>query len=115
MKTAPAGQDYIDYWHRKNDTWSGVRVWSGHCQIIKSNTGPEAFAVSGDVLKLPLRHQMLDSISPAGWTYLDSKPQITHEVLVHVKSNPDSDLVKVLTQEKTFEEARQSASESYVE
>jgi hypothetical protein len=113
MKTAPAGQDYIDYWHQKKNICSGVRVWQDHCQAIRSTAGPEALAPSGDTLKLPLTHQLLDSIPPAGWTYLDSKPQITHEVLLHVHANPDSDLVKVLTKEKTFEEARKSARESY--
>jgi hypothetical protein len=113
MKTAPAGQSYIDYWHRKNNTCSGIRVWRDRCQALRSEAGPEAFAAAGDSVKLPVRSQLLDSISPAGWTYLDVKPQVTHEVLLHVSLYPDSDVVALLTGDKSFDEALKSAASSY--
>src|SRR5687767_10213907 len=113
MKTAPAGQDYIDYWHRKHDVYSGVRVWRDRCQALRTSSGPEGFTASGDSVKLPVKAQLLDSISPAGWTYLDVKPQVTHEVLLHVSLHPDSDVVAVLTGDKNFDEALKSADKSY--
>jgi hypothetical protein len=113
MKTAPAGQDYIDYWHRKNNACSGVRVWRDRCQALRTSAGPEAFSGVGDPVKLPVRGQLLDSIGPAGWTYLDVKPQVTHEVLLHVSLHPDSDIVAVLTGEKSFDDALKNAEPSY--
>ena len=113
MKTAPAGQDYIDYWHQRNDVCSGVRVWRDRCQALRTSTGPEAFATAGDAMKMPVKSQLLDSLSPAGWTYLDVKPQVTHEVLVHVSLYPNSDVVAVLTGDKSFDEALKSADSSY--
>lgn len=113
MKTAPAGQEFIDYWHQKNGIYSGVRVWRDHCQALKTSSGPEAFTAYGDDVKMPVRSQLLDSISPAGWTYLDVKPQVTHEVLLHVSLHPDSDVVALLTGDKSFDDARTSAESSY--
>jgi hypothetical protein len=113
MKTAPAGQDYIDYWHRKNEVCSGVRVWRDRCQALKTSSGPEAFTTFGEDLRLPVRSQLLESISPAGWTYLDMKPQLTREVLLHVSLHPDSDISAVLTGEKSFDDAVKSADASY--
>src|SRR5688500_2721596 len=113
MKTAPAGQDYIDYWHKKNDICSGVRVWRDRCQALNALSGPEGFAPAGDTVKLPVKSQLLDSIGPAGWTYLDVKPQVTHEVLVHVSLYPDSDVVALLTGDMSFDDALKSAGASY--
>ena len=93
--------------------YSGVRVWRDRCQALRTSSGPEAFTASGDTVKLPVKSQLLDSISPAGWTYLDVKPQVTHEVLLHVSLHPDSDVVAVLTGEKSFDEALKSADNSY--
>ena len=113
MKTALAGRDYIDYWHRKNDVCSGVRVWRDHCQALSTDAGPEAFRAIGDPVKMPVRDQLLESIPPVGWTYLDVKPQVTREVLLHVSLHPDSDVLAVLTGDKTFDEALKSAKASY--
>lgn len=113
MKTAPAGQDYIDYWTRKKKTWSGLRVWRDRCQLVTSDSGAAALAATGDSYKLPLREAIMDNVPAVGFTYLDVKPPITQEVLHLVATDPGTDIVQVLKQEKPFDEARREASPTY--
>ena len=113
MKTAPAGQDYIDYWTRKKKMCSGIRVWRDRCQLITSDTDPSALAATGDSYKLPLRDAIMDTVPAVGFTFLDVKPPITQEVLLIVNSDAGTDIVAVLKQEKPFDEARRDASPSY--
>ena len=113
MKTAPPGQDYIDYWTKKKKTVSGIRVWRDRCQLVSSDGAPSAMAVTGDSYKLPLREAIMDNVPAVGFTFLDVKPPITNEVLHLVGHDADTDIVPVLKQEKSFDEARRDAKPEY--
>jgi hypothetical protein len=104
MKTCPV-QDFIDYWERGTIWCLGIRVWSDRCQALKC--GPDQ---PGSNLVLteefyPLPFHGVEGKGPV--------PVIVFAIATHMMVHPDSDLIDVLSGQKTLGEARQGADVDY--
>jgi hypothetical protein len=96
MKTSSADQTYIDYWQDYGTGMKshfGIRVWADHCSAI-TNVGAESPNLFGDPRELPI-----DLSGTQG------QHSLNNVIGEHMHRHPESDLVAVLTDKKSFKEA----------
>ena len=116
-KIAAPDRSYIDYWD--NQDWDtqksrcccGIRVWNDRCQAITNEAeespvemrpypeGPHSIPVDSKKLGMPKS--------------FDTALQITTKVHLYMNLHPDSDLLDVLTEKKSFAKALKSAVPHY--
>ena len=102
-KTAAPDRSYIDYWCKPESHCCGIRVWDGRCQAITNEAeespvemrpypeGPHSIPVDSKKLGMPMS--------------VNTVLQIATKVRLYMKLHPDSDLLDVLTGEKSFAKA----------
>jgi hypothetical protein len=99
MRTVSADRACIDHWQDYGagrqvlKSHFGIRVWEDRCCAI-TNVAAETPSMFGELHPIPL-----DLASAAG------KHSLSNVVSEHMNHHPDSDLVAVLTGQKTFREA----------
>lgn len=110
-KIAAPDRSYIDYWCKPGTHCCGIRVGNGRCQAITNEAGespvemrpyPEGpHSIPVDSKKLGMSKSV------------DTALQITTKVHLYMNLHPDSDLLDVLTEKKSFAKALESAAPHY--
>jgi hypothetical protein len=96
MKTTGPDRTYIDYWQDYGigmKSHFGIRVWEDRCSAI-TNVGASHPRLLGSPCVLPV-----DLSSTEG------RHSLNNVIFEHTTRHPESDLVPVLTGEKSFREA----------
>ena len=106
MKTS-LHPDFIDYWERGTLWCIGVRVWQDRCQAIKCEPNDPGASMVLVEASYALPFPILQGQTPV--------PVIVFAIATHMMMHPDSDLLEVLSSNKTLAEARQSADLQYGE
>ncbi len=105
MKTSPC-PDFIDYWGRGTLWCLGIRVWRDRCQAIKCEPDEPgaSMVLLEDAHSLPFYQLQGQGAVPA----------IVVAIAIHMTMHPESDLMEVLSCNKTLEEARRDAERDYL-
>jgi hypothetical protein len=96
MKTPSPDRSYIDYWQdygTAKKSHFGIRVWEDRCCAM-TNVGSEHPNLFGKIHPLPVD---LSDIAP--------QHSVSNVAKEHMRQHPDSDLVQVLTGQKSLRDA----------
>ncbi|MEQ1884805.1 MAG: hypothetical protein ABL967_07060 [Bryobacteraceae bacterium] len=96
MKTISSDRTFIDYWQDYGTGMKshfGIRVWEDRCSAI-TNVGASNPRFLGGPCDLPMDLSLTEG-----------RHSLNNVILEHRSRHPDSDLVVVLTGQKSFREA----------